>query len=201
MRALLRRGRSTARSDGVAPFRRHRGRPGHPRGSPGRAADRADAHGVPAARALPAQPAAGAHPLARSSSASGATTSARSSNSLDVYIGYLRRKLEAGGEPRARPDGSRGRLRPARAVSSAPPHARRRGRGRRGDRCRLGARVRFVVRERAAQPGRHALRERAEVAAACGDPVASRAVSPRSCARAAALVRRRADRTGATRSS
>ena len=36
----------------------------------------------------------------RSSSACGATTSAPTSNSLDVYVGYLRRKTEAGGEPR-----------------------------------------------------------------------------------------------------
>ena len=36
----------------------------------------------------------------RSTSASGATTSRRRSKSLDVYIGYLRRKTEAGGEPR-----------------------------------------------------------------------------------------------------
>ena len=33
----------------------------------------------------------------RSSTASGATTSGRRSNSLEVYVGYLRRKLEAGG--------------------------------------------------------------------------------------------------------
>ena len=37
-----------------------------------------------------------------------------SSNSLEVYVGYLRRKL---GEPRRDPDGARRRLRPARAVS------------------------------------------------------------------------------------
>ncbi len=40
------------------------------------------------------------------------------SNSLDVYIGYLRRKTEAGGEPQADPDGARRRLRPARGVVS-----------------------------------------------------------------------------------
>ena len=39
------------------------------------------------------------------------------SNSLDVYIGYLRRKTEAGGEAAPDPDGSRRRLRAARAVS------------------------------------------------------------------------------------
>ena len=35
-----------------------------------------------------------------SSSACGATTSAPTSNALGVYVGYLRRKTEAGGEPR-----------------------------------------------------------------------------------------------------
>ena len=37
-----------------------------------------------------------------------------SSRSLDVYIGYLRRKTEADGEPRARPHRARRRLRGAR---------------------------------------------------------------------------------------
>ena len=45
--------------------------------APRRAADRADPHRVPAARAVPAPPAPGAHPRGRSSSACGATTSAR----------------------------------------------------------------------------------------------------------------------------
>ena len=37
---------------------------------------------------------------ARSTTASGATTSRPGSRSLDVYVGYLRRKTEEGGEPR-----------------------------------------------------------------------------------------------------
>ena len=40
-----------------------------------------------------------------------------SSNSLDVYIGYLRRKTEAGGMAAADPDGARRRLRAARGMS------------------------------------------------------------------------------------
>ena len=39
------------------------------------------------------------------------------SNSLDVYIGYLRRKTEAGRQASADPDDPRGRLRPPRAMS------------------------------------------------------------------------------------
>ena len=39
------------------------------------------------------------------------------SNSLDVYIGYLRRKTEEGDRPAADPDDPRRRLRPARAMS------------------------------------------------------------------------------------
>ena len=54
------------------------------------------------------------------------------SNSLDVYIGYLRRKTEAGGRAAPDPDGARRRLRAARAPVSfrarlavaAPPPSR-----------------------------------------------------------------------------
>ena len=55
---------------------------------------------VPAARAVHAQSAPGADPRRSSTSASGAMTSARARTRSGVYVGYLRRKLEAGGEPR-----------------------------------------------------------------------------------------------------
>ena len=101
LRALLRRG-------GAADERPWRARasptssstsPAHERAAR-RAGDRADPDRVPAARAVPAQPAPGAR--------RGRTIFERvwgydfgpSSNSLEVYVGYLRRKLEAGGEPR-----------------------------------------------------------------------------------------------------
>ena len=63
------------------------------------ATDRADAHGVLAARALPAQPAPGADALDHLRARVGLRLRP-GSNSLDVYIGYLRRKTEAGGKPR-----------------------------------------------------------------------------------------------------
>ena len=98
LRALLRRTGAGRRR--AAAVRRPRARPGRVRGAPRRAADRALAHRVPPARAVPRAPAPGAHPRRRSSSACGATTSATGSNALGVYVGYLRRKTEAGGEPR-----------------------------------------------------------------------------------------------------
>ena len=98
LRALLRRSGAGRRR--AAAVRRPRARPGRVRGAPRRAPDRALAHRVPPARAVPRAPAAGPHPRRRSSSACGATTSATGSNALGVYVGYLRRKTEAGGEPR-----------------------------------------------------------------------------------------------------
>ena len=74
--------------------------PADPRGAPRRARGRAHPHRVRAARAADRAPAPGADPVADLRARSGATTSATSSNSLGVYIGYLRRKTEAGGEPR-----------------------------------------------------------------------------------------------------
>ena len=61
--------------------------------------DRADPHRVPAARAVPAQPAPGADALADLRARLGLRLRP-GSNSLEVYVGYLRRKTEAGGEPR-----------------------------------------------------------------------------------------------------
>ena len=52
----------------------------------------------------------------RSSSASGATTSAPTSNALGVYVGYLRRKTEAGGRAAPAAHGPRRGLRAARAA-------------------------------------------------------------------------------------
>ena len=46
------------------------------------------------------------------------------SNSLEVYVGYLRRKLEADGEPRLAADGARRRLRPAGGGAEAQPSRR-----------------------------------------------------------------------------
>ena len=73
--------------------------PGGARGAARRAADRALAHRVLAARAVPAHP---RQVLTRTQLFErvwgydfGAT-----SNALGVYVGYLRRKTEAGGEPR-----------------------------------------------------------------------------------------------------
>ena len=99
LRALLGAPATTAGAETLC-VRRLELDPGDARGTPRRASDRADRDRVRPARALPAQPAARADAHASSSSASGGTTSAPSSNSLDVYIGYLRRKTEAGGEPR-----------------------------------------------------------------------------------------------------
>ena len=64
---------------------------------------------------------------------SGATTSRWPGNTLRVYIGYLRRKLEAGGGPAAHPHRARHRLRAARAMSLRAARSPRRvaaGRGR-----------------------------------------------------------------------
>ncbi len=70
------------------------------RGAPRRAADRADAHRVPAARAVPAPPAPGAHPRGQIFERVWGYDFGPASNSLEVYVGYLRRKTEAAGEPR-----------------------------------------------------------------------------------------------------
>ena len=76
------------------------------------------------------------------------------SNSLDVYIGYLRRKTEAGRQAAPDPDDPRRRLRAARAMSfrarltlAVAARGRRRRRGRVGDHLRARP-------ERAARPGR-----------------------------------------------
>ena len=63
-------------------------------------ADRADPHRVHPARDVPAPAAPGARAVASSSRRSGATTSRPPPTRLEVYVGYLRRKTEAEGEPR-----------------------------------------------------------------------------------------------------
>ena len=73
------------------------------------------------------------------------------SRSLDVYIGYLRRKTEAEGEPRLAPHRARRRLRRARAVTSAAtadePAVAHRARARAHRRARVrGRRDRRVPR-------------------------------------------------------
>ena len=83
----------------------------------GDAGGRADADRVPPARAVPPQPAAGAPRAVIFERVWGYDFGPRS-NSLEVYVGYLRRKLEAGGENRAPADRARSRLRAgARAMS------------------------------------------------------------------------------------
>src|SRR6266567_56692 len=97
-------------------FRRPRARSGDPGGQAGRRANRADAHGVLAAGALHAQPAAGAHALV--------DLRARLGLRLRPLVEFARRlhRLPAP-EDRSRrqaapdPDGTRRRLRTARAVS------------------------------------------------------------------------------------
>ena len=97
LRALLRRTEADAR--GRAALRRPRARPGRARGPPRRPRDRALAHRVQPARAVPRAPAPGPHPLADLRARVGLRLRL-DSNALGVYIGYLRRKTEAGGEPR-----------------------------------------------------------------------------------------------------
>ena len=75
VRALLRRAGDEGPEETLQ-FEDLRDRPARPRGVPRRARARPHAHGVPAARDVHAPPPPGAHPLAPSSSTSGAMTSA-----------------------------------------------------------------------------------------------------------------------------
>ena len=100
LRALLRRRRRPATPDAALRFARPRARRGRgAHGVPGRAAHRPDAHRVRAARAADANP---RHVLTRTviHERIWGYDFGPGSNALGVYVGYLRRKLEAGGEPR-----------------------------------------------------------------------------------------------------
>ena len=77
LRALLRRAGSGDDPGALLRFEDLELDPGTREVRRGGELDRADAHRVHPARAVPAQPASGAHAVERSSSASGATTSAR----------------------------------------------------------------------------------------------------------------------------
>ena len=100
LRALLRRvgaarGRARGDADLLRPVHERR----HPRGDPRQPVDRADPHRVHAARDVPAPPAPGARAAFILEEVWGydfATTA----NSLEVYVGYLRRKTEAEDESR-----------------------------------------------------------------------------------------------------
>ena len=98
LRALLRRTEAHAR--GRAALRRPRARPGRARGPPRRTARSSSRAPSSTCSSCSSSTRARSSPARRSSSACGATTSARRSNALGVYIGYLRRKTEAGSEPR-----------------------------------------------------------------------------------------------------
>ena len=68
--------------------------------SRGGRADRADPHRVHAARDVHAPPAPGARPRRFILEEVWGYDFPTSANSLEVYVGYLRRKTEAEGEPR-----------------------------------------------------------------------------------------------------
>ena len=88
-----RRGRRPARR------RRPRRRPAPPRRMRGRPRPRADPARVRPARRVRPPPGPGAQPRPAADAVWGYTTDVET-NVVDVFVGYLRRKLEAGGEPR-----------------------------------------------------------------------------------------------------
>ena len=101
LRALLRRATVPAgEADEVLAFSDLTHGPRHPRGTPRQPADRADPHRVHPARAVPAP----APPRARAVSfileEVWGYDFPTTANTLEVYVGYLRRKTEAEGEPR-----------------------------------------------------------------------------------------------------
>jgi len=89
-----------------------------PTRSPRRALDRGDPHRVPPARALPAQPSPGAFALDYLRAGLGLRLRAQLPTRLEVYIGYLRRKTESGGEPASDPYDARRRLHPPRNLGN-----------------------------------------------------------------------------------
>ncbi len=94
------------------------------------------------------------------------------SNSLEVYVGYLRRKTEAAGEPRLRAHRARRRLRAEvhRRDELSPAHGAAGGRrGGGGDRDRLGRRVRRDA-QRAARADRREPAPEAHPRPAAGRP-------------------------------
>ena len=134
------------------------------RGRPRRRAARADPHRAAACSSSSAQPAAGADPATDLRARVGYDFGPLS-NSLSVYIGYLRRKLESGGEPRLIQTVRGTGLRPARAVAMtlAPsPGAGCRDRRGAGGRRRGGG-VYFV------RAGGAARGDRRLAAVACGE--------------------------------
>ena len=102
LRALLRR-RTPDETGAGRPGKRcsspTSARPGDPRGAPRRAPDQPHPHRVRAAGAAAGQPAPGAHP-GRDPGAGLGLRLPDPGNALEVYVGYLRRKTEADGEPR-----------------------------------------------------------------------------------------------------
>ena len=98
LHALLRR--RPRRAGRAARGRRHRARPRAPPRAPRRPRPRADAPRVRAARALPAPPRRGALSRRALHEEVWGYTFDPGTNVADVFVGYLRRKLEAGGEPR-----------------------------------------------------------------------------------------------------
>ena len=153
VRALLRRSGGEASAGGVLRLGRSRARHRRLHRAPRPAADRADPHRVPAARALPAPSAPGAHPLDHLRPRVGLRLRARRrtrSRSTSATCGARRR-----------PAGSRGCCTPcaasatccARREPAPAPHARLRGRGG-ARRRRRGGRHVLVRARRAARPDR-----------------------------------------------
>ena len=98
LRALLRR--RPPRGSAALTVGDLRLNPDTPRGGPRRSADRADQPRVRAARVPDARTSGSWSPASACSRRSGDTTRSAMTNTIDVFISNLRRKLEAGGEPR-----------------------------------------------------------------------------------------------------